>query len=95
MPYRLEEGVMERIKFGCRAAVACVAASKQRERKQRRIALSTAVAACVVLAVFVFINALQTTDYERFIIQVAEAPMDVLYEMSADFVEYAEDTTLL
>lgn len=95
MPYRLEEGAIQRMKFSCKAAVACAAAAKRREKKQRKIALSAAVAACVVLAVCVFVNALQPTNYERFIIQVAEAPIDALYEMSADVVEYAEDINLL
>lgn len=50
--------------------------------------------ACVVLALFVFADFAQTTSYEQFLTKVADAPMDTLYEMSADVVEYAEDITL-
>lgn len=91
MPYRLEEGAMQRMKFGCKAAVACAAAAERRGRKQRRAAISAVVAVSVVIAICVFATALQPTHYERFIVQVAEAPIDALYEMSADVVEYAED----
>lgn len=94
MPYRLEEGALERLKFSSRVAIADAVSQRDRRQRGAKLGFSVALVACVVLALFVFADFAQTTSYEQFLTKVADAPMDTLYEMSADVVEYAEDITL-
>lgn len=94
MPYHLEQGAMEMMKIRSKAAVARAAATKN-DGKIFRWSVSIAVVTCAFLALFVFVDSFKPTHYELLMEQVAEAPVDVIYEFAADIVEYAEDTTLL
>ena len=94
MPYHLEQGAMEMMKIRSKAAVARAAATKN-DGKIFRWSVSIAVVTCAFLALFVFVDSFKPTHYELLMEQVAEAPVDGIYEFAADIVEYAEDTTLL
>ena len=60
-----------------------------------RWALPLAAALFVGVALFVYVESAAPTQYELLMEQVADAPADVVFEMTADIVEYAEDITIL
>ena len=97
MPYRLDEGAIETMKMRSMAAVARAASERQNRGYSWvwQLGVGVAVAAFALLAVWNMALKAEQTSYDRLIEQVASAPVDVIYEMSADVVEYAEDITLL
>lgn len=99
MPYHLEEGGIELMKMRAKATVTRFAAEEVSRRVLfRRWSVGVAVAACVVLVVLGSWFAGKPMEVNHFDIlmeQVANAPIDVIYDMSIDAVEYAEDINLL
>lgn len=95
MPYRLEDGAMERMKIRACAAVRGQQAKSNKGARVLRWSLSFAVAVVLCFVVLGYMELTEPTYYEQFMELVAEAPEDALYELSADMVEYAEDMTLL
>ena len=67
MPYRLEEGALERLKFSSRVAIADAVSQRERRQRGAKLGFSVALVACVVLALFVFADFAQTTSYEQFL----------------------------
>lgn len=95
MPYKLEEGAMERMKIRANAAIAQQSAASVRHTGSFRWAISFAALLVIGVAMWSYFEVNKTTNYQTFMEQIAEAPVDVLYEISADFVEYEDDITLL
>lgn len=94
MPYRLAEGEMELMKIKSSAAIARAAAAKSRCRVVSwGVSLATAVGA---LLLFVTVSHFtRPANYDFFVEQLADVPVEVLYDMSVDVVEYEEDMSLL
>ena len=95
MPYKLEEGAMERMKIRANAAIAQQSATTSRQTFSFKWAISVAALLVIGLAVWGYLEADKSVHYQVLMEQIAEAPVDVLYEISADFVEYEEDITFL
>lgn len=94
MPYRLAEGEMELMKIKSSAAIARAAAAKSRCRAVSwGVSLATAVGA---LLLFVTVNHFtRPANCDIFVEQLADVPVEVLYDMSVDVIEYEEDISLL
>lgn len=94
MPYRIAEGEMELMKIKSSAAIARAAAAKTKRRAVSwGVSLATAMGA---LLLFVTVNHFtRPANYDLFVEQLADVPVEVLYDMSVDVVEYEEDMSLL
>lgn len=94
MPYRITEGEMELVKVRSSAAIARAAAAKTKRRAVGwGVSLATAMGA---LLLFVTVGRFaQPANYDVFVEQLADVPIEVLYDMSVDAVEYEEDINLL
>lgn len=91
MPYRLEDGEMERIKASCIQSIRDAA-----ERRHRipalRIVEFAAAAVCVIAVTFIGIKTLKpVSPLESFLSELRQAPSDVIDEMSSDIADYNED----
>lgn len=95
MPYRIESGAIDLMKIRSKSAVERKAAQIVQRKMVLRWAVPLAVALFVGVALFGFVELTEPTHYELLMEQVADAPADVLFEMTADVVEYAEDITML
>ena len=95
MPYRIESGAMELMKIRTKAAIERKAAKMAQRKIVLRWVVPLAAALFAGVALFAYIESTGPTHYELLMEQVADAPADVLFEMTADVVEYAEDITLL
>lgn len=95
MPYRIESGAIELMKFRTKAAIERKAAKMAQRKIVLRWVAPLAAALFAGVALFAYIESAEPTHYELLMEQVADAPADVLFEMTADIVEYAEDITLL
>ena len=95
MPYRIESGAIDLMKIRSKSAVERKAAKIGQRKMLLRWAVPLAVALFVGVALFGFVEFTEPTHYELLMEQVADAPADVLFEMTADVVEYAEDITML
>lgn len=95
MPYRIESGAIELMKIRTKAAIERKAAKMAQRKIVLRWAVPLAAALFAGVALFAYIESAEPTHYELLMEQVADAPADVLFEMTADVVEYAEDITLL
>lgn len=95
MPYRIESGTIELMKIRTKAAIERKAAKMAQRKIVLRWVASLAAALFAGVALFAYIESAEPTHYELLMEQVADAPADVLFEMTADVVEYAEDITLL
>lgn len=94
MPYRIAEGEIDLMKIRSSAAIVRAAATRER-RRALRWGVSIAMAMSVLL-LFVAVSYLTPAgNYDVFIEQLADMPVDVLYDMSVDVVEYESDITLL
>lgn len=95
MPYRLDEGEMDRMKICSKAAVFAATTESRRSRGVWRWA-ATAVAVCLAAVVIVgYWGIFSPSHYDRLVEQLADAPMDVLYEMSSDIIEYQDNADFL
>lgn len=94
MPYRITEGEIELMKVRSSAAIARAAAAKTKRRAVGwGVSLATAMGA---LLLFVTVGRFaQPANYDVFVEQLADVPIEVLYDMSVDAVEYEEDINLL
>ena len=95
MPYRIESGAMELVKIRSMAAIERKAAKMAQRKIVLRWVAPLAAALFAGVALFAYIESAEPSHYELLMEQVADAPADVLFEMTADVVEYAEDITLL
>ena len=95
MPYRLESGELELMKFRSKAAIERKCAKVDKRNRALRWALPLAAALFVGVALFGYVESAVPTQYELLMEQVADAPADVVFEITADIVEYAEDITML
>lgn len=95
MPYRIESGAIDLMKIRSKSAVERKAAKIVQRKMVLRWAVPLAVALFAGVALFGFVEFTEPTHYELLMEQVADAPADVLFEMTADVVEYAEDITML
>ena len=94
MPYRIEEGELERLKIASRAAVARASAERT-PHFVWRLALPAAALGAIAIAVVCCVAFFTPSHYDTLIDQLADAPEEVLYEITADVVEYQDDITLL
>lgn len=91
MPYRLDEGALERAKMRSRAAVY---AASQRSRIMRSVRWAAAIAGVACLAIIAFVGyeaKPEPTPMERLIAEMHEAPLDVIYDMTLDSSLYVEE----
>lgn len=95
MPFHIESGRIDLMKIRTKAAIERKAAKVSQRKLVLRWALPLAVALFAGVALFGFVELTEPTHYELLMEQVADAPADVLFEMTADVVEYAEDITML
>ena len=95
MPYRLESGAMELMKIRSKAAIARKQAQSVKRKMVLRWALPLAAVLFAGVVLFGYVESVEPTHYELLMEQVADAPADVIFEMTADIVEYAEDINLL
>ena len=95
MPFHIESGRIDLMKIRSKAAIERKAAKVSQRKLVLRWALPLAVALFAGVALFGFVELTEPTHYELLMEQVADAPADVLFEMTADVVEYAEDITML
>ena len=98
MPYTIEEGAIERAKYRAKMAVREAANPTVAPRPYRHILrwampALTAVAA-VVVGAFFYVDS-QRVDFDEFVAEMKEAPIDVVADMTAGVIYYAEDDTLL
>ncbi|MBQ5753436.1 MAG: hypothetical protein IIV91_04455 [Alistipes sp.] len=101
MPYRLPEDGLEVTRIRCHAAVKRAEAECRVRRRSYRWAVSLAT---VVVGVFVVLAGLEyvgrdteftSPHYEKLMSMMENAPVDVVYDMSVDAVEYYEDVSML
>lgn len=101
MPYRVPEGAMEEMRIRCHAAVKRAEADGRKRKVGYRWAVSLAAA---VVGVFILVvsfvpgrndDELTSPHYDRLMSMIQDAPVDVVYEMSVDAVEYYEDLSML
>jgi hypothetical protein len=106
MPYRVEEGAVERAKLRAKMAVREAKASQQMQQgaPQERVALRPAlrwalsgVAATVLLllAVSIFMQNDNRNAMERLVCELNLASEELVYEQMADVVYYAEEDSSL
>ena len=91
MPYRMDEGALERAKMRSRAAVY---AASQRSKIMRSVRWASAIAAaaCIALIVFVGYKAKpELTPMECLIAEMHEAPLEIIYDMTLDSSLYVEE----
>lgn len=102
MPYKIEEGAIERAKYRAKMAVREVAHPKEKapHRVQWRWASAVAVAAVVAVGVFGFVqfgdNILhKPTPMEALIAEMQSASDDIIYDMAVDGGYYLEEENRL
>ena len=96
MPYRMEEGAMERVLTRAHAAVHKAKCEEAHSNRMRMIwGWATAASVALVMLVAGLYGGGESTPYEELLAQMELAPNDVLYDMSVEFVEYESDITLL
>ena len=102
MPYRIEEGAVERAKYRAKMAVREIAHPKEEtpHRVQWRWASAVAVAAVVAVGVFGFVqfgdNILhKPTPMEALIAEMQSASDDIIYDMAVDGGYYLEEENRL
>lgn len=99
MPYRVPDGFMELSKMRNKAAVrrADAACKGKRESALVRWCVSVAAAACCLVVGIVgyqqFEN--QNNEMTQLVAQMKSAPDEVMEEMAADAIEYADDVNYL
>lgn len=99
MPYRVPDGFMELSKMRNKAAVrrADAARKEKRESAAVRWGVSAAAAVCCLVVGIVgyqrFEN--QNDGMAQLVAQMKSAPDEVMEEMAADAIEYAEDVNYL
>ncbi len=89
MPYNTPEDFLSRSNFANKAAVRRAA---HRPRRNYGRWLATAIAASALIAVVV-VGALhmgQPSSYDDYLEQLSEAPIDMVYDITCDVVEYPE-----
>ena len=97
MPYKVEEGAIERAKYRAKMAVREAAHPTERTsyKVQWRWASAVAMAAVVVVGVFCFVKYHDTpakmTPMEKFIAEMQTASDDVINEFAADYAYYLEE----
>ncbi len=98
MPYRIEEGAIERAKYRAKMAVREAAnptpAPTHRHYALRWVFSTLTIAATLALAVFFYIDS-QKMDFEAFVAEMHQAPLDVVNDMTADVIYYAEEENQL
>jgi hypothetical protein len=96
MPYKIGAGEIDRLKMRCSAAVSIESNRTKDGAKIWRWGVTMAAVAMVMLLVIVNMDALFAPSYyEQYVEQLSDAPMEVLYDCVIDYVEYADDTTIL
>ena len=101
MPYKVEEGAIERAKYRAKMAVREAAhPTEHRSHKvQWRWASAVAMAAVVVVGVFCFVKFYDTpikqTPMEKLIAEMQTASDEVIYELAADYAYYLEEENQL
>lgn len=104
MPYRVEEGAVERAKFRAKMAVREAKAAQEAQPSRSIVTLKPAlrwalsgVAATVLLliAVSMFMQNDEERRMERLISEMRSASEEVIYEQMADVVYYAESESSL
>lgn len=104
MPYRVEEGAVERAKFRAKMAVREAKAAQESQPSRSIVTLKPAlrwalsgVAATVLLliAVSIFMQKHENHGMERLISEMRSASEEVIYEQMADVVYYAESESSL
>lgn len=104
MPYRVEEGAVERAKFRAKMAVREAKAAQESQPSRSIVTLKPAlrwalsgVAATVLLliAVSIFMRNQEQHGMERLISEMRSASEEVIYEQMADVVYYAESESSL
>ena len=104
MPYRVEEGAVERAKLRAKMAVREAKAAQEMQQSHSGVTVKPAlrwalsgVAATVLLliAVSIFMQKRENYGMERLISEMRSASEDVIYEQMADVVYYAESENSL
>lgn len=95
MPYKIEEGAVERAKFRAKMAVREVAQSEVKQPQNRRVVLRWALSgvAATVATVAVVAMAMRhdaPSPMEQLIAEMNSASEEIIYEQMADIVYYAE-----
>ncbi len=94
MPYRVEEGAIERAKYRAKMAVRESANGAVAPRGNRHIlrwVMSTATVAAMLVAGFFFFIDSQRVDFDEFVAEMREAPLDVVADMTAGVIYYADE----
>lgn len=95
MPYGIPDGFIEMSKIRNRAAVRRAAAGKKRIRAAVRWAVpAMATLALVVAGAVVYVGRDDRDDMKRLMAQMRTAPDEVVYDMSVEAVDYADDWSL-
>ena len=101
MPFKVEEGAIERAKYRAKMAVREAAHPTERtsHKVQWRWASAVAMAAVVVVGVFCFVKFYEApsrlTPMEKLIAEMQTASDEVIYEIAADYAYYLEEENQL
>lgn len=102
MPYRVEEGAIERAKYRAKMAVreAAHPTEQPSHKVQWRWASAVAVAAVIVVGIVGFVKYYDDifkpiSPMEELIAEMKSAPDEIIYDMSVDSGYYLEDVNSL
>ncbi|MBR2351379.1 MAG: hypothetical protein IKA70_00385 [Alistipes sp.] len=91
MPYRLEEGALERAKMRSRAAVYAASQRKTTMSPLRWVSAFAAVVCLVLVAFAGYDKWFAPTPMERLIAEMRKAPIEIVYDMTLDSSIYIEE----
>lgn len=95
MPYRVPDGFIEMSKIRNRAAVRRAATGRERLGKAVRWAVPAFATLVVAICAVIYFEPEHDRDMKRLMAQMETASDDVIYEMSLEVVDYAEDLSQL
>lgn len=101
MPYKIEEGAIERAKYRAKMAVREAAhPTEHRLRKvQWRWASAVAMVAVIAVGVFCFVKyydaSSKQSPMDKLVAEMQTASDDVIYELAADYAYYLEEENRL
>lgn len=95
MPYRVPDGFVEMSKIRNRAAVRRAARGKERLVRAVRWAVPAFATLAMAVCAVIYFEPKRDRDMERLMAQMKTAPDEVIYEMSVEVVDYAEDLSQL
>ena len=101
MPFKVEEGAIERAKYRAKMAVreAAHPIEHRSHKVQWRWASAVAMVAVVAVGVFCFVKFYDTpikqTPMEKLIAEMQTASDEVIYELAADYAYYLEEENQL